>query len=220
MKISTRDRIINTAIKLFNKKGYASVTLHGIAGEMNMTRGNLTYHFKDKDQLLKEITDGMWEAIMKQRNKSRQLPSFENLHNEVQLYHKLQQQYSFLFLDTHIVTHPLIKERFRQMTEQTIKDNKAAIAFAIASGNMQQEPYKGIYHNIAFNTWMLAFYWRSQKIIRGEKNKENAEAMIWSMLIPHFTKKGMKAFITFFGKDYLDNLGESFEDSIENYISF
>ncbi len=219
MKISTKERIINTAIGLFNQKGFAAVNLHEIAGALDMTRGNLTYHFKDKDSLLKAISDEMWEAIMMQRNKSRQLPSFENLHHEVQLYQQLQKKYSFIFLDSHVIRHPLLKKKFKEMTQQTIQDNKAAIAFAITSKNMKPEPYKGIYHNIAFNTWMIAFYWHSQKIILG-KNKENAEAMIWSMLIPHFTKKGIKAFTTYFGKDYLEKLGEPFEDSIENYISF
>ena len=57
MKITTRQKIINKAVELFNKSGFASITLFEIAGELNMTRGNLTYHFKDKDVLLKAISD-------------------------------------------------------------------------------------------------------------------------------------------------------------------
>jgi len=106
------------------------------------------------------------------------------------------------------------------MTEQTIQDNKAALAFAVASGNMKPEPFKGIYHNIAFNTWMLTFFWLAQQIIRGEKREEDGEAMIWSMLLPHFTEKGLSAFTTFFGEDYLEKLGEPIDTRIENYISF
>jgi len=220
MKLPTKQRIIHTAKGLFNKNGFAGITLFEIAGKLHMTRGNLTYHFKDKDKLLQAISDEMWDKITTERSKSRQLPSFQNLHNEVQLYYRFQKEYAFIFLDSHVLNHPLIKKKFREMTQQTIEDNKAALAFAINSGNMKPEPFKGIYHNIAFNTWMLTFFWLAQQIIRGEKTKEDGEAMIWSMLLPHFTEKGLKAFIDFFGEDYLENIGKPFDSDIEKYITF
>ncbi len=217
---STKQKIIDCAIRLFTKHGFGAVSLFEIAGELNISRGNLTYHFKDKDVLLGAISTQMWDKITKERNKSRQLPSFENLHNEVQLYHKIQKEYAFMFNDNHVLKHPLLKKKFKEMINQTVEDNKAAIAFAIAAGNMRPEPFKGIYHNIALNTWMIAFFWLSQKTIRGENKSEDAEAIIWSMLIPHFTEKGIKAFKAFFGEDYLENLGEKFEPNIENFINF
>lgn len=220
MKKTTKQRISNAAVKLFNKNGFAAVTLFEIAGELGMTRGNLTYHFKDKDQLLKAISDEMWNKMLIERNKSRQLPSFQNLHNEVQLYYRFQKEYAFIFLDNHVLNHPIIKAKFREMTEQTIRDNEAAIAFAISTGNLKSEPFPGIYHNIAFTTWMLTFFWLAQQIIRGEKTKKDGEAMIWSLLLPHFTEKGLAAFKAFFGDDYLEKLGEPFESKIEKFITF
>jgi AcrR family transcriptional regulator len=220
MTKNTYQRILDCATKCFAKKGFGAVSLFEISTELNISRGNLTYHFKDKDTLLKAIADGMWEEIDKGRRKSRQLPSFENLHNEVQLYHKLQKQYSFIFLDNHVMTHPLLKKKFNEMINQTIKDNEAAIAFAIASGNMKHEPFKGVYHNIAYCAWMIAFFWLAQKVIRGEKKSKDAEAIIWTLLIPNFTKKGIKSFNSFFGEDYIDNLGEPFDAKIQNYITF
>jgi len=220
MKMSTKQRIMNTASQLFNSNGYGAVNLFEIAGELGMTRGNLTYHFKEKDQILKAIADEMWSKMMVERNKSRQLPSFENLHNEVQLYYKFQKQYAFIFLDSHVLNHPLIKEKFREMTEQTIRDNEAAIAFAISTGNIKPEPFKGVYKNIALNTWILAFFWLAQQIIRGEKTEKDGEAVVWCQLLPHFTEKGLNAFKAFFGEDYLDQLGDAFDTTIDNYISF
>jgi len=217
---NTKQKIIDHAIKRFTKYGYGGVTLFEIAGGLNISRGNLTYHFKNKDVLLGALSDQMWNKLTQERNKSRQYPSFENLHNEVQIYQKIQKQYAFIFNDNNVMMHPLLRKRFRDMVEQTIKDNKAAIAFAIATGNMKPEPFKGVYYNIALNTWMIAFFWLTQKTIRGEKKTEDAEAIIWSMLIPHFTEKGIKSFKSFFGEDYLENLGEEFDSNIENFINF
>ena len=220
MKKSTKEKILSAATQSFNQQSFGAVSLHELAQRLGISRGNLTYHFKDKEVLLEAIANEMWSKIETQRNQSRQFPSFQNLHNEVQLYYKFQKEYAFIFLDTHVLNHSVIKEKFRQITQQTIKDNKAAIAFSIKMGNMKPEPIPGMYSNIAFITWMLTFFWLSQQIIRGKKTKEDGEKMIWSILIPHFTEKGTQSFKAFFGDDYYKSLGPSFEADLNTLISF
>lgn len=218
--MDTRTKIIETAVRHFNREGFGAVSLHQLAKEAGISRGNLTYYFKDKDSLLEAIADDMWAGIEAERNKSRQLPSFENLHNEVQLYYQFQKKYAFIFLDTHVLNHAVIRGRFRKMTQQTIADNIASIAFAIKIGNMRPEPVRGMYHNLAVTTWMLAFFWLPQQLIRGDKTNGDGEKLIWSMLIPHFTEKGVEAFKAFFGAAYYENLGEPFEVDLDSLISF
>ncbi|MBX2978155.1 MAG: TetR/AcrR family transcriptional regulator [Flavobacteriales bacterium] len=208
MARDTKEQIISKATQVFNQRGYDAVTLHELAAELDMSRGNLAYHYKDKDLLLEAIVAEMWERIEEDRRKYRPFPSFENLHNEVQLYYKYQQEYAFLFLNPLLVGHPAVCERFREMTRKTIADNEASLAFAIKNGTLKPEPVPGLYHNIAFITWMLAFYWLSQQLIRGERTREDGEKVIWSQLIPHLTAKGLKDFKAFFGEDYFNNLGE------------
>ncbi|MCP4124743.1 MAG: TetR/AcrR family transcriptional regulator [Bacteroidetes bacterium] len=218
--MDTRSKITEHALKYFNRHGFGAITLHQLAKEMGISRGNLTYHYKDKDALLESIAEDMWSLIETERSKSRQLPSFKNLHNEVQLYYQFQKKYAFIFLDTHVLNHPAIKSRFRKMTKQTIADNIASIAFSIKMGNMKPEPVKGMYHNVSMITWMLAFFWLPQQIIRGEKTNQDGERMIWSILIPHFTDKGLDSFKSFFGKEYYENLGDPFEVDLDSLISF
>ncbi len=220
VKQNTKDKIITEAITYFNQYGFGAVSLHELAQNIGISRGNLTYHFKDKNTLLKSIAQQMWQKMETERNKSRQLPSFENLHNEVQLYYRFQKEYAFIFLDGQVLNHPTIKQQFREMTEQSIADNRASIAFAIKMGNMHPEPLAGMYNHIAFTSWMLAFYWLPQQIIRGEKTEEDGEKMIWSILLPHFTKKGVESFKAFFGEDYYHNLGKPFETDLSKHIAF
>ena len=218
--MDTKEKIIHQATKAFNSKGFAAVSLYELANSMGISRGNLTYHFKDKDALLEAISSQMWDKISAERNKSRQFPSFENLHNEVQLYYKFQKEYAFIFLDRHVLKHPFVKRQFREMTAQTLTDNKAAIAFAIQLGNLEPEAFPGLYNNIAFTTWMLTFFWLPQQIIRGDKQPAEGEKLIWSLLIPHMTQKGLASFEKFFGKEYLLELGESFPTDVQSFITF
>jgi AcrR family transcriptional regulator len=218
--MSTKEKIIQAATEVFNKQGFLAATLQDVANHLGISRGNLQYHFKDKEALLSAIVDEMWAKMAVGRVKSRAHPTFANLHNEVQLYYQVQKAYAFIFLDTHVLTHPVLRARFRAMTEQTIADNKAALAFAIQTGNLKPEAHPGTYHNIAFITWMLTFYWLSQQIIRGEKTREDGEKLIWSMLLPHFTAKGVQAFKRFFGEDYFNSLGDPFEPEAQSLLMF
>ena len=95
-----------------------------------------------------------------------------------------------------------------------------ALAFAIANGNLKPEPFDGAYNNIAFLTWQISFFWLSQQIILGKKTEEDGQALIWSILYPHFTEKGKKSFVNFFGKEMLKKMGDPFSTSIEDFISF
>jgi AcrR family transcriptional regulator len=218
LRLSLKNKIKSEAVKLFNTNSYASVSLFEIAQKMGISRGNLAYHYKTKEDLLLSIVNEMLEKMEVSRTKVRTLPSFENLHNEMQLYAKFQKSYSFFFLDSPVMRLPEINAIIKDLAKKGIDDHKAAIAFAIDLGNMNPEPVKGIYHNLATTTWIMTFFWPAQKILRGVKG--DGEKFIWSLLIPHLSEKGLNSFKKFFGQDYLDSLGEPFTFNINSYITF
>lgn len=55
MKPSLKEDILATAKRLFNEKGYGSVTMREIASELGISVGNLTYHFPKKQDILQAI---------------------------------------------------------------------------------------------------------------------------------------------------------------------
>jgi AcrR family transcriptional regulator len=220
MEKNIKQRIIDEAVELFNARGYGNVSLQDVAKQLGISRGNLAYHFANKDVLLEMIFSQMWARVEAERKNSRSLPSFQNLRQEIDLYGHYQRKYAFIFTDSQVMMIPAIKKALREMARTTIEDNKAAIAFAIKVGNMKPEPYPGVYHHVALTTWMLMFFWLPQQILRGTKSGEDAEKTVWSMILPHFTAKGIAVFKKYYGEDFLQSLGSPFEFPADELLVF
>lgn len=53
--MKTRDRIIHAALELFNEHGERSMTTNHIAAHIEISPGNLYYHFRNKQEIVREI---------------------------------------------------------------------------------------------------------------------------------------------------------------------
>ena len=63
MSINTRKKIIDAAKPLFNAHGYGAPSLYQLSREIGISRGNLTYYFKDKDELIEAVLDRITARI-------------------------------------------------------------------------------------------------------------------------------------------------------------
>jgi len=142
------------------------------------------------------------------------------MHHDAQLYYRLQKEYSFIFHDKQVLKHKLVASKMKSLCSKTIKDIEIAIAFSIQLGNMKPEPAPGVYKNLALTSWMLMFFWSSQKTVRGDKSSLDGEKVIWSLLLPNLTEKGLASFKKFFGEDYVASLGEDFDQNMDSYLIF
>lgn len=59
----TRDRILETALRLFAARGYARVTIEEIASAAEVTKGAVYHWFTDKDDLGRELQHSLYERL-------------------------------------------------------------------------------------------------------------------------------------------------------------
>lgn len=60
---ATKQNIIESAIKLFNEKGYYETNIKDIAKEANIVHSSIYYYFKNKENIALEILDDILEKI-------------------------------------------------------------------------------------------------------------------------------------------------------------
>ena len=58
--MSTRERILDTALALFNERGTAAVSTNHVAAACGISPGNLYYHFRNKEEIIRALFDRMF----------------------------------------------------------------------------------------------------------------------------------------------------------------
>ena len=53
----TREAILESALDLFNEKGYSGTTLNDIANRLTLTKGAVYWHFKNKQDLFNTLIE-------------------------------------------------------------------------------------------------------------------------------------------------------------------
>ena len=119
--MKTRDRILQTSLLLFNQEGEAPQTAVDISNALEISPGNLYYHFKGKDAIIRTLF-GAFEDEMRVilRGSKGGVTSIED--NWVYLYIILEEIYDFRFfyrdLGVLLDRYPDLAVRFRALVAE------------------------------------------------------------------------------------------------------
>ena len=61
----TKEKILNTALELYNTKGVGNVSIRELAKQVNISHSSLIYHFPDQESILLELHNQMLKKAIK-----------------------------------------------------------------------------------------------------------------------------------------------------------
>jgi len=205
----TRERIIETSLELFNRFGEPHITTADIAGEMEISPGNLYYHFGNKDEIIAEL----FTAFERRLDGVFALPgdraaSVEDLWFLLHLLFEVMWDHRFLFrdLDEILSRNRKLASRFALIMRRGTRTVIELCRGLVAAGAMRASERE--IAALAENVGLVATYWISyQKISVGERGTESvsldrAAYQVLSLIAP-FLRGNARALVERLSAEYL-----------------
>jgi AcrR family transcriptional regulator len=198
--VLTKRKILDSAVKLFNKDGLVNVRLQHIADEAFVSIGNMTYHYRTKELIMYAI----WEELVKKQQELlaefRVVPLFVDIERQIRSTFELQQEYRFFYLDTLEVMrgYPDIKEAHQKHITWQINQIEMMIHFNFSRGAFHVEngwDTQGV-AEVAQHYWAASELWLYRQSVLGlpTDDYELFRATIWTLMKPFFSNMGIREF--------------------------
>ena len=164
----TRERILETALALFNREGEPNVTTSDIADELNISPGNLYYHFRNKDDIIGELYAALDAKITSLTAvPPDRLPSADDLWLLLHLLFEHMWEYRFFYRDIDEIT-----SRNRRIAQRFAAFNRRgeATVIQLCRGMVHAGAMRASEREIAAlaqNVLMVATYWMSWQRVSG-----------------------------------------------------
>lgn len=195
--MNTRARIIETALGLFNEHGSGEVSTNHIAEALGISPGNLYYHFRNKQEIIRAIADqkdARWEALY--HLPQDRTPTLADVERLVRENFALVWDYRFFFRELSALTgrDPLLKARYRQLRQERLARFEGLVAQFVSAGVAQLPAEAGLVTNLAKLCWLISDYWLPFLEIEGEVALpvviEQGVALYLQVLEPYLTQPG------------------------------
>jgi AcrR family transcriptional regulator len=211
----TRERILETALALFNREGEPNVTTGDIADELNISPGNLYYHFRNKDDIIGDLYAALDAKITPLTAvPPDRLPSADDLWLLLHLLFERMWEYRFFYRDLDEITSrnrriALRFADFNQRGEATVMQLCRGMVQAGAMRASEREIAA-----IAHNVLMIATYWMSWQRVSGrsprhdndtaktENRLAQAAYQVMALITPYLQGEA-RALIDQLGTEYL-----------------
>ena len=183
--LKTKDRILQASLQLFNEKGERSVTTNHIAAELGISPGNLYYHFRNKNEIIKELMSKYQQETLDMLA----LPEERvlNANDKIHYFQVLSSQlwtYRFLHRDVyHLIEN---NEDFRKIYPKfagKVMQQGQKIYLAFVEAGLMQMTSSEI-EALIINIWILLTNWTNFLYMSGHLSDSNHldEKWIWQAL--------------------------------------
>ena len=186
MARDTRQRILDRSLAMFNEQGEPNVTTNHIADELEISPGNLYYHFRNKDDIIEQLF-GVFEQRMDDAltAPSGRLPGLEDLWLQLHLVFECIWDYRFLYRD---LVDILSRNRRLRMRFSRILKRADGQAHDVMRGLVQAQVMRASVTEIdaaATNILVIATFWLNYAAVRGDKDEQAAirEGIVQVMML-------------------------------------
>ncbi|MEJ2110175.1 MAG: TetR/AcrR family transcriptional regulator [Acidobacteriota bacterium] len=171
--MNTKERIIEAAVKLFNERGTKRVTTNHIAEAAGISPGNLYYHFRNKEEIIRailELMNRVGPAEYAQIKEKYPVGSPEGMTETFLMIQKFNWRFRFFKreLSALIADDPELKRQFILVHRLHLDITRRSLEQAIDAGILIRMD-ANILSLLAEEIWMVNLFWLNYLEIGGEE---------------------------------------------------
>jgi AcrR family transcriptional regulator len=174
----TRERILEISLRLFNEFGEPNITTTIIAEELNISPGNLYYHFRNKDDIVDSIFLQFEDEINRMLSvPADRRPTIEDVWLYLHLIFELVWRYRFFYRD---LSDLLSRNRKLELHFKQIYKHKVLVARQLCDGLRGDGALDASDQEIdalASNMVVVASYWLSYEYVLNPRRYTEQQVM-------------------------------------------
>ncbi|WP_374604624.1 TetR/AcrR family transcriptional regulator [Arenimonas sp.] len=175
MARQTRQRILDASLAMFNEQGEPNVTTNHIADELEISPGNLYYHFRNKDDIIEQLfaryEERMDTALVAPEGRLRDL---EDIWLQLHLVFEAIWDYRFLYRDLVDILsrNRRLRLRFARILKRAADNATSGMRGLVQAGVMRASAAE--VEATATNILVLATFWLNYASVRGDRDENEA----------------------------------------------
>ena len=206
--LTTKNKILDTAVAMLNERGLSNVKLRDVSQALQISIGNLTYHYPKWENLIDDIFAQFQGEI------NHLYDYFPKDISQVVTYieriYEIQVRYAFLFSNFYIFfqqfpKYKVVEEDFFISRMKTMRE---ALEILIKKKYLYPAGCEHNYDLLVKNTWLILSGWYGFSMIFKDTKyaitKEEFFLSIWNMYVYHLTDSGKEIV----RKSYTDLIAE------------
>ena len=178
----TAERILDVTLELFNRFGEPNVSTTLISAELNISPGNLYYHYPAKDELINSLFDRYERALNELLQAAEGVRNIEDAWLFFHMLFELIWQYRFLYRDLNdlVSTNRRIETHIQFVLKHKADAVQELLAGLSSGGAMRIDVKTAA--TTATSLVVLITYWLSYEFVREPRRALEAESAAASML--------------------------------------
>ncbi len=203
----TKRLILDQSLLLFNNKGIVNVALRDISNELNISIGNLQYHFKKREDIVEALylelvskIDKEIECLMSKFS----VATFFDLQNAII---RILFSYRFFLIDFVAITrnNKKIKRHYAELSKKREQEVLFFVDHLISANILRKPILKDEYLSFYKSIEIIGNFWFSNCLVQQDHLSQEAlkeySVLLQKMIFPYLTEQGR----TYFSNLY-DNL--------------
>lgn len=169
--MSTRNRILATALRLFNESGTAAVSTNHIAEALGISPGNLYYHFRNKEEIIRGLFEqqfARWDVDYE--FPANRVPTLDDLQQIVRASFITAWEYRFIYRELIALLRrdKQLHERWIAIRARGFTGFRELIDLFVAAGVLRAPGDPAVVTRLAELCWLIAEFWLASVEVSGE----------------------------------------------------